>query len=365
MTLNENIKYYRKKMNLTQEQLAEIMGVSVGAVSKWESGLANPDIMLLPKLAKLFGVSVDVLFSYELMDDSAIELSKKIREYYFEKQYDKGAELALDAIRRYPNHFDIIYQSASLFRMQGIERKNKEALEKALELYKRSCILIGQKRDESISELSIQVTIGEILISLDRTEEAYEHLKKYNYCGINNSLIGSMLANGENPKEALPYLSDSFLNNIVQLFRCCVSFANVYCKQNDYKMAYDVINMMYEFFKHLKKDGQVSYIDKLQVISLAIMAGIHAEIRQFKEAEKCLEKAYELAVMFDASPDYNVQNIKFYNGQKLIFSDDSGVTAMESVESIISPQDVNSDFLKKIWSNIMAKNKQISKGESV
>lgn len=36
--LNNNIRRYRKEMNLTQEQLAEIMGVTVGAVSKWESG---------------------------------------------------------------------------------------------------------------------------------------------------------------------------------------------------------------------------------------------------------------------------------------------------------------------------------------
>ena len=41
--LGETIKAYRKQMKLTQEQLADIMGVTVGAVSKWESGLSNPD----------------------------------------------------------------------------------------------------------------------------------------------------------------------------------------------------------------------------------------------------------------------------------------------------------------------------------
>lgn len=353
MTLNENIKVYRKKMNLTQEQLAEIMGVTVGAVSKWESGLSNPDIMLLPKLARLFGVSLDVLFSYQLMDDSADTLAEKIKSYRFDKQYDKGAETALDAIRRYPNNFNVIYQSAALFMLQGVERKNQKALEKALELYRHSCLLVGQSRDERISELSIQVTIGGILTSLGRTEEAYEHLKKYNYCGINNDIIGIMLSQGKNPKEAFPYLSNCLLNNITQLLRCTSGFANVYFDMKDYKTAYEVIEMMYDFSMHLKKSNQVSYIDKLQAGLLASMSQLHAVRHQFRKAEKCLIKAYELAKKFDAAPDYNAQNIKFYKGEKRIFGDDMGETAMESVEKFILIE--NDDYLKKIWRNITGK----------
>jgi transcriptional regulator with XRE-family HTH domain len=91
--LKETIKQYRKEMKLTQEQLAEVMGVTVGAVSKWELGLSNPDIMLLPKLARLFGISLDVLFSFELTDSSADDLAEEIKTYRYEKKYDKGVEL--------------------------------------------------------------------------------------------------------------------------------------------------------------------------------------------------------------------------------------------------------------------------------
>ena len=47
LNLSENIKKYRKEMNLTQEGLAEAFGVTVGAVSKWESGSTVPDIMTM------------------------------------------------------------------------------------------------------------------------------------------------------------------------------------------------------------------------------------------------------------------------------------------------------------------------------
>ena len=61
ISLNENIRNYRKGMSLTQEQLAEAMGVSVATVSKWEGGSVSPDVEMLAELADFFQTSVDVL----------------------------------------------------------------------------------------------------------------------------------------------------------------------------------------------------------------------------------------------------------------------------------------------------------------
>jgi transcriptional regulator with XRE-family HTH domain len=59
--IGENISKLRKEKALTQEQLSEVFGVSVAAVSKWETSTAHPDIELLPKIAAFFDVSVDFL----------------------------------------------------------------------------------------------------------------------------------------------------------------------------------------------------------------------------------------------------------------------------------------------------------------
>ena len=64
-TLGTRIAEQRRKMNLTQDQLAEQMGVSSQAVSKWENDLSCPDITLLPSLSDLFGISVDELLRGE------------------------------------------------------------------------------------------------------------------------------------------------------------------------------------------------------------------------------------------------------------------------------------------------------------
>lgn len=60
-TLGRRIARLRLEYGMTQERLAMKMGVTAQAVSKWENDLSAPDIMLLPELAKTFGVSVDQL----------------------------------------------------------------------------------------------------------------------------------------------------------------------------------------------------------------------------------------------------------------------------------------------------------------
>lgn len=62
MTLGEKIATLRKNKSITQEALAQQLGVTNQAVSKWESDQCCPDVMLLPKLADIFGISLDALF---------------------------------------------------------------------------------------------------------------------------------------------------------------------------------------------------------------------------------------------------------------------------------------------------------------
>ena len=63
MTIGKRIAALRREKNLKQDDLAQMLEVSPQAVSKWENDQTCPDISLLPKLAKILGVSVDELLS--------------------------------------------------------------------------------------------------------------------------------------------------------------------------------------------------------------------------------------------------------------------------------------------------------------
>lgn len=64
-SIGKNIAKYRKAKNITQEQLAEICGVSPQAVSKWENDVSCPDVSLFKTIAKTFSITVDALFEEE------------------------------------------------------------------------------------------------------------------------------------------------------------------------------------------------------------------------------------------------------------------------------------------------------------
>ena len=65
LELGNNIRQLRRQNKTTQEQLAEALGVTAQAVSRWESGGSYPDMNLIPSIANFFGVSIDALFGYE------------------------------------------------------------------------------------------------------------------------------------------------------------------------------------------------------------------------------------------------------------------------------------------------------------
>lgn len=83
MTLNEQIKHYRKQAGLSQEKTAEKIGVSRQAITKWENGTGTPDIANLMAIADLFQISVDELLSNE-------KAQKKQSDYIYESrtEYD-------------------------------------------------------------------------------------------------------------------------------------------------------------------------------------------------------------------------------------------------------------------------------------
>jgi transcriptional regulator with XRE-family HTH domain len=93
-TIGNRISQSRKEKAITQEEMAERLGVTPQAVSKWENDISYPDILLLPKIAEILDVSVDVLLSGEAKKETRIlpkEQRKNIDDMMF-KIYVNSAE---------------------------------------------------------------------------------------------------------------------------------------------------------------------------------------------------------------------------------------------------------------------------------
>lgn len=89
--LTENIRQFRRARQMTQEQLAEVLGVTVGTVSKWESGSSTPDLALIMELADFFGTSVDVLLGYRQQSAGLADSIARLRTLRKENNTRRGA----------------------------------------------------------------------------------------------------------------------------------------------------------------------------------------------------------------------------------------------------------------------------------
>ena len=97
-TLGKRIAMHRKRLKLTQEQLAESLGVTAQAVSKWENDQSCPDINMLPKLAQLFGVSVDSLLgndSQPVYEAELVQPEEKKDKWEFHWNAGKRSSIGL------------------------------------------------------------------------------------------------------------------------------------------------------------------------------------------------------------------------------------------------------------------------------
>ena len=107
MPLNDKLRELRKEREMTQEAVAEQLGVSAQTVSKWERGLLSPDILLLPKIALLFRCSIDSIFAMDAAwsADHRREFEKQIHDLHARKDWEGIYDAWIREIELNPDHY--------------------------------------------------------------------------------------------------------------------------------------------------------------------------------------------------------------------------------------------------------------------
>ncbi len=105
--LSENIKRLRREKDLTQETLAEFLGVTFQSVSNWERGESYPDITMLPEIAGFFKVSLEELLGVNRAEDEK-EILKELESYDNLTDKDMKWEIICNLKKKFPNDFRIL-----------------------------------------------------------------------------------------------------------------------------------------------------------------------------------------------------------------------------------------------------------------
>jgi transcriptional regulator with XRE-family HTH domain len=142
----------RKKRGLTQEQLAVKVGVSAGAVSKWETGGSSPDIFLLNPLARALDTTPDELLSFhkELPEKELTQIKEDLRNLYLFHSYEEGETAAERYMKEYPNSGRLKLVAAGLAHMfLGVR---EPVPEEVAEVKLRRCLKLLQEAADSCGD---------------------------------------------------------------------------------------------------------------------------------------------------------------------------------------------------------------------
>ena len=182
LELGNNIRQLRRRDKKTQEALAEALGVTAQAVSRWESGGSYPDMNLIPSIANFFGVSIDELFGYE--GERAHRIDTLLAEINRMNHLNNGKDvciteciaLARSALVEFPGNEKLMLALASVLCKAGYVRygechlideegysvydvqkhKTYEEWTEAIPLYEKvlQTLPLGKLRDRATDELS-------------------------------------------------------------------------------------------------------------------------------------------------------------------------------------------------------------------
>lgn len=134
--LSENLKKYRIMKNLTQEDVAEYLGITAQSVSKWERNECYPDIAFLPALANIFETSVDLLIGMDVIraEETRYNIHKTAVEFQRNEDYVSAEKVYRDALLIYPNKPGMILGLGGVLALQGRAEEAVELMERGLPL---------------------------------------------------------------------------------------------------------------------------------------------------------------------------------------------------------------------------------------
>lgn len=201
--MNETIRKHRLALALTQQQLAERLGVSAAAVSKWELGASYPDVTLLPALARALKVDLNTLmgFAQEPDEKEIHRMLQGVNELARAQGIAAAVERAKDILREYPSCGALLFGLAATLEgcmmMSGSGREDREVYAPLMESW---YLRAAQSDDMQAKEAAAHLLAAKYMNrgEVDRAQEMMNRLPKEPDMACWPLEVSLLLARGEN-----------------------------------------------------------------------------------------------------------------------------------------------------------------------
>ncbi len=220
----------RRKRGITQDELAEFLGVSKAAVSKWETEVSYPDILLLPGLAAYFDISIDELIGYEpQMDRAGIrKVYRAITEEFASGSFESAVEYCREYAKKYYSCYPLLFQIASLLINHSMLAPDQQEMEKMAEEAAALCRRVKTGTDDpNLGRNALHLEACCLLV-LRRPEEVLELLEpEPPMTGTPEPLLASAWKMSGNANEAAKILQAAIYKNMITFLNLLSSYMEV------------------------------------------------------------------------------------------------------------------------------------------
>ena len=338
MMLAENIRTFRKERSLTQEQLAEAVGVTVGTVSKWENGNCTPDISMIMELADFFEISMDVLVGYDTPTKKVPELLERIANHFKKHQMDEAITESSKALVKYPNNFELLMKSARIRFILWYETKYEDYRNQAIALYRKAQQNIPDDEKKNRNEKKILHNLAQLEKSKKKRVKLLEEI---NFNGMYDAEIGEAYRDDKDLEKAYEYLSEGLYLRSFDVLNVMGRWIGPLIDQKRYDKALDMIAYSELILETIYEEGKRSVGSKMIAHLEIIKAVIYEMLDKHKDMRECVEKAVRLAKFFDEAPVYDLSTgARLWLSKKVddapLAFDDLGPSALNAIENILT-----------------------------
>ena len=338
-------------MLLTQEQLAEAMGVTVGTVSKWENGNCVPDINTMMDLADFFNLSMDALVGYSMVSKRVDDIIEESFELYREHRLDEAREHLDKAVVRYPNDVKILKRAGSVYYISWYQdNKNEDFRNRAIELFNRALRILADSPENKIDEIAI---LRQLALLEKDNEKQIEIIKHINVDGIYDDLLGEIYWHQGKKEEALACYTKKFHFSVLDATDVAGHMLDYFFSNKKYKDLLELYQWVEQTVAGLMLADKPSYLTRYVAMIKTCEAICYELIGNHEKMMSEIALAIEKAKAFDADPVYDIYtNVRFVYGTKkdlpVAYDDKDGNTVLgikQIVDEIYSTGDLG--FTKK------------------
>ncbi len=354
--IGEKIRLLRKKSDVTQDKLADHLGVTPQAVSRWESGVCYPDMNVLPLIADYFSVSMDELLCY-----SGVQKDARVRAYREEVEHlldlDRVTE-ALDLLRRamadIPSDHSLQLDTAGVLSLYAdlIAESNKgergeaairAALSEAVSLCRH---ILEDCTDDRLRDETKKTLCDIYAHQLGDNAQALEIAEQLHSLSCSEEIIKATMLTGDiafaQAQKNLILFADNIWWHLYNL-ACVPDIAGDRYTAQD-KIA--ILEKGVALFGVIFDDAPLFYADRL-ANSYRQLAMLHLSVGENADALEAFVKMADYAVLYDERPDSTVYASVIINAVPYEKSEDTEARGLSKCARLLK-----GNFSQRIWAPI-------------